>query len=351
MENVEKHRSESRIMFLEYLRIFAFIAVFLDHKFHDGQHIEIASTNGVIQAFETIYNSLMALLWNGQAGVVVFFLISGYIIAARSVVESAATFAIKRIFRIYPLFVLCMLAELFLNLQFRGGEPVSSWVLLQHATLLGDFFGIDLAVGGVEWTLRIEIVFYIFAGVIALIGAYRSKLVLSGVLLLSTAAAIAGPRFPTWSPNTFGYFNQFFPFLMVGMAVYFYEAKKLPLAVLIAVVVMALGMQKFWSMFTLMVAVFCIMWSASRNIPYNKYFASVASLTYSFYLIHVWMYDICMLGMAHLTDSAVVKALACTAAVLVLSILAMKFVEKPFIRLGNRICKLKVEAAPLRTAP
>lgn len=338
-------------MFLEYLRVFAFIVVFLDHKFHAGQHIDITSNSVLLQAVGNIYNSGMALIWNGQAGVTIFFLISGYIIAARSLVESASTFAIKRIFRIYPLFILCMLLELYLNQHLRGGGTVSGWTLLGHATLLGDFFGINLAVGGVEWTLRIEIVFYIFAGLIAFLGAPRSKFVLSVVLLLATIGTIAGPRFPTWSRDTIGNFNQFFPFLMVGMAAYFFEAKRIHLPVLLAVIVMALGSQKFWSMFVTMVSVFCIMWSTSRHIGYNRFFAAVASITYSFYLIHDWMYDILKMELSRITDSGFVKAVVSTGTVLVLSVLATKFVEKPFIRLGNRICKWKASSPSLEVAP
>lgn len=352
MEKIQNRGDNSRIMFLEYLRVFAFIAVFLDHKFHAGQSIEITSSNTLLQAGETIYNSLMALLWNGQAGVVIFFLISGYIIAARSMVESTSTFAIKRIFRIYPLFVLCMLVDLFISHYFNPDQPLPSVAdLAVHATLFGDFFGTNLSVGGVEWTLRIEIVFYVFAGVLAFAGAHRSKFALSAVLLVATVGAIVGPRFPSWSPNTFGYFNQFFPFLMVGMAAYFFEAKRLPIAVLIAVAIMALGMQKFWSMFTLMVGAFCIMWSASRHITYNRFFAAVASITYSFYLIHDWMYDIVMFEMSRVTDSTVLKAIVSTLVVVALSICATRFIEKPFIKLGNRLCRWKANSPKLRTSP
>lgn len=338
-------------MFLEYLRVFAFIAVFLDHKFHDGQHIDIASGNALLQAVGTIYNSLMALLWNGQAGVVVFFLISGYIIAARSIVETTPTFAIKRIFRIYPLFIVCILVQQIISSYFRLDVTPSAWNFLLHATLLGDFFGVHLALGGVEWTLRIEMVFYVFAGVLAFIGVHRSKAALSVALLLATIGAIVGPRFPSWSPNTFGYFNDFFPFLMIGMSAYFFEAKKLPLAVLVAVVIMALGMEKFWSMHTLIVAIFCIMWSASRYIAYNRFFASVASITYSFYLIHDWAYAIFQGEVSKFTNSTTAKAIISTLIVIFFSILATRLIEKPFIKLGNRICKWKENLRSLEQTP
>lgn len=337
-------------MFLEYLRVFAFVAVFLDHKFHAGQSIDFGSANVLLQSAQTIYNSLMALIWNGQAGVLIFFLISGYIIAARSIVESPSVFAIKRIFRIYPLFIACLAVEMFIGSLTPSYESSQTSPFWQCATLLGDFFGTSLSVGGVEWTLRIEIVFYVFAGVVAFLGVQRNKFALSAVLLLSTIGAIIGPRFPSWSPNTFGYFNEFFPFLMVGMSAYFFEAKKVPLAVLIAIAVMALGMQKFWSMFVLVVSIFFVMWSASRHIPYNRLFASVASITYSFYLIHVWAYDICMFELSKVTESAPIKAILSTIIVVLLSICANRFVEKPFIRLGNRLCRWKGSPS-LKIAP
>lgn len=344
----KQSEGRSRIMFLEYLRVFAFIAVFLSHKFEAGSHIETSSSRLFLQGAVTIYNSTMAMLWNGQAGVIIFFLISGYIIAAKAIEESWSTFAIKRIFRIYPLFVVCMLASMFLDMHVRDYPP-SPYPLWQHASLLGDFFGTGLSVGGVEWTLRIEMLFYVFAGFVAFLKIPRNRFALSAVLLLSMVAVIAGPRFPSWSPDTSGNLNAFFPFLLVGMAAYYFEAKMVPLVVLIATVIMALGISKFWSMPVVMVGVFFIMWSTSRHITYNRFFASVASITYSFYLIHDWLYDICQIELARVTDSMITRAIVSTLIVLAASILATKFIEKPFIRLGNRLCRWNVPA--LKTAP
>ncbi|MBP8860298.1 MAG: acyltransferase [Ottowia sp.] len=154
------HRaSAERLAFLDWLRIYAFASVLAGHKFHEP-------VARAAQAETAWLRWPARLLWpfieGGGVGVVVFFLISGYIITQVLQRESAPEFLLKRAFRIYPLYLVAVGIE-FLILRSHG-QGVGWQTLLQQMLLAGDFFGTPYALAGVEWTLRLEILFYLADG-------------------------------------------------------------------------------------------------------------------------------------------------------------------------------------------
>ena len=128
---------EARIVFLDYLRIFAFSSVLIGHKFL--LYFQDIATNGNVHASARLLAScLIPLFSEGGAGVVVFFLVSGYIITHVLQTERTLEFLVKRIFRIYPLYIVAVL------LQYRSlsaaGHPPDLSVLGAQLSLFGDFF-------------------------------------------------------------------------------------------------------------------------------------------------------------------------------------------------------------------
>lgn len=97
----------------------------------------------------------------GRIGVVVFFLISGFVIPFSIKPASAAPvtgFVIRRLFRIYPAYWLSvpLAAYVFYWLM---GQPFGVREFLVNLTLLQDIFGVPSA-EGVYWTLLVEFGFY-----------------------------------------------------------------------------------------------------------------------------------------------------------------------------------------------
>jgi peptidoglycan/LPS O-acetylase OafA/YrhL len=84
----------------------------------------------------------------GQVGVVVFFLISGWIIP-QSIGRGAQVFWIRRLFRLYPLYW-------FSILLLSGALPV----VLINATMLQGLVGVPPINPG-AWTLTVEVLFYV----------------------------------------------------------------------------------------------------------------------------------------------------------------------------------------------
>ncbi|HEY0230044.1 MAG TPA: acyltransferase family protein, partial [Dokdonella sp.] len=96
----------------------------------------------------------------GRVGVVVFFLISGFVIpfSMRPQARAAVTgFAIKRFFRIYPAYWLSVPVGAFAT-YWLWGQPFGTGEFLINLTLLEDLFGVREA-QGVYWTLLVELAF------------------------------------------------------------------------------------------------------------------------------------------------------------------------------------------------
>jgi peptidoglycan/LPS O-acetylase OafA/YrhL len=125
----------------------------------------------------------------GRIGVVVFFLISGFVIPFSIRPDSAApigAFVIRRVFRIYPAYWLSvpLAACVF---YWVLGAPFPASTLVANFTLLQSVFGLPNA-EGVYWTLLVELAFYALC--IALL-LTRSLFDARRIALLASALALA----------------------------------------------------------------------------------------------------------------------------------------------------------------
>ncbi len=279
-------------MFLEYLRCFAFISVLLGHKFPGGARLN----TGEPDAFINAYNFFVPMIWNGGTGVIVFFLVSGYVITAAAENDYPVSFFIRRVFRIYPLYIVAVLSQFYLM---DGAIP--AWPeLWPRLSLLGDFTHTDQVLNGVDWTLRIEILFYAAMTVLCFLPkrVRMTILIYSVVPIIVLCAAL--PAFPNSSTNTFDYLNQSAPFLLLGSIVYLYEAKRVPpyFLTLIAALTYAnlfyrLSLLGIYNMSGSVAAglLFCSAWLCRGKLPQSTFIVWAAGLTYSVYLFHTWGFD------------------------------------------------------------
>lgn len=180
-----------RIVFLDALRFVAAAAVVLQHV------IEREGAWGAI---------IVAALSPGVFGVVLFFIISGFVIpmAARKRL-SLGKFTLRRLFRIYPLvlttFVLLVLAaysDLLPSLSYVKDATARDWIA--NLLLVQDYVG-AVPLWGVTWTLNLEVAWYaIFAFSLLIIGrrfddwlAVVAPVLLVGLVVVSLAT---GHRLP-----------------------------------------------------------------------------------------------------------------------------------------------------------
>lgn len=135
----------------------------------------------------------------GPFGVALFFLVSGFVIPFSLQARSLPGFLLGRVFRIYPTYLFClmcgMLAVWLSSHYWRLPFPVGPARLLSNALLLNNLSG-EAAVDGVNWTLAIEIKFYLLAALM------RQALLRARVLPLLAYALL------TWALNALAAYGE-----------------------------------------------------------------------------------------------------------------------------------------------
>jgi peptidoglycan/LPS O-acetylase OafA/YrhL len=128
----------------------------------------------------------------GVYGILVFFLVSGYIIPTSLERHGdVRAFWISRIFRLYPLYltVTALVLALAWWVPVRAEVPRDGSAVAAHATMLLDV----VSVGGVVdtmWTLSYEMVFYLMVTALFLVGAHGRSGLLS--MLFAALAVVVG---------------------------------------------------------------------------------------------------------------------------------------------------------------
>ncbi|OAH43943.1 acyltransferase [Sphingobium yanoikuyae] len=104
---------------------------------------------------------LPPLFEHGGYGVLLFFAISGFVIAfSLEGTRSAADFAVKRFARLFPVYWAAMALSIGIVLLLGAGQLLPpAWVIPVNMTMLQGYFYLP-AVDGVYWTLGVELAFY-----------------------------------------------------------------------------------------------------------------------------------------------------------------------------------------------
>ncbi|MPS48372.1 acyltransferase family protein [Methylobacillus sp.] len=172
-----------RIVFLDALRGMAAFSVLIYHL----QNYFINSSHKA--EYETSVVSFSKLLLNninlGLFGVVLFFLISGFIIP--QTLNSRTTvfkFSINRFFRLYPAFWASILITIIVGPMVGAGE-FSGIQILANATMVPKIFGQDL-INGIYWTLFVELIFYVICAAM-FVGKLLDNVKAVGVIALALA--------------------------------------------------------------------------------------------------------------------------------------------------------------------
>lgn len=164
--------------------------------------------------FETRPNSVLMpfiRLGPGVAGVALFFFISGFVIPlSASPPFDPRRFMVRRVFRIYPLFLAALAliffagrTELLPRWHDMGEASAFRWIA--NLTLIQEFVGARPFLG-VSWTLAIEIIWYALFAVALLVWRERAavrldRLVPISLVVLTLASLVIGMRIPLGRPT------------------------------------------------------------------------------------------------------------------------------------------------------
>lgn len=174
----------ARLAWLDALRGIAALAVVFDHL---GVDVLQHARHAVYQWVDT-----------GQYGVFVFFLVSGYIVPASLERKgSVRSFWVSRAFRLYPLYVLGLVAAVALTIaglgSLRGSAQHPGTAVLSHALMLSNVLGSTNAIN-VIWTLSYEMAFYLLLTALFVTRMHRRSITFA--LIFAIAAVVAGGVLP-----------------------------------------------------------------------------------------------------------------------------------------------------------
>ena len=179
----------SRLGWLDALRGIAALVVVFDH-----------SSYAFMAEFR---RELMPQFNTSRYGIMVFFLVSGYIIPASLERRGCVrTFWIGRVFRMYPLWAAVVTAVLALNLlgvaEIRAdfGRQSAATVAVAHVTLLQELLGTPNLLL-VLWTLSYEMAFYLLVVALFTVRLHqRSAAVAVTLAVLAAVSVTAGVMLP-----------------------------------------------------------------------------------------------------------------------------------------------------------
>ena len=292
--------TQNRIDFLDFMRVFAFLSVLLGHKYYS--HLaQISQNTNTHISFRYLAEGIMPLCFGGAAGVVVFFFVSGYIIMHVLQKEDAVEFLIKRVFRIYPLYIFAVLTEAYVGYMADGIELPSLSILVPRLLLLGDFFDTPYSLTGVEWTLRVEVMFYLFMAGLKLTGLIKRTEWLPLIFVICSILLYKVGPFPSFQGALTGYFSLYEPFLFIGTIIYLIEHKmankKLCIAsilfIFIGFLFLIIKIQPFYkdsnyAVFALLL--FLSSWFFRAYLNGGPLIRFFSNMTYSIYLFHNWLW-------------------------------------------------------------
>jgi peptidoglycan/LPS O-acetylase OafA/YrhL len=127
----------------------------------------------------TIGEAPVPLSYLGDIGVDIFFVLSGYLIGGPYVrailndapLPNARLFALRRFFRIYPLYLFAVIVTAFSVLHQSGLHSAAAYVVT-HATFLHGFMnGEILLCDGPLWTMAVDAQFYVCLPIVAFVVA------------------------------------------------------------------------------------------------------------------------------------------------------------------------------------
>lgn len=355
-----------RLGHIDALRGIAAFLVMIQHT------LEIVSVHpGAPLWFRSLSDAISFSYFNfGRAGVIAFFLISGFVVPF-SLKEPRAlgAFAISRFFRLYPAYWLSLLISvtllpaLALN-HFPLKQVLANVTMLQFALRQPDVIG-------AYWTLFIEMAFYGCCALWFLFGVLRSArfLVVTTIGFLGLALVTAFVRYHhPHAPLPVGYIN-FLAAMHIGMITRLallegdalarrLLAPIVALALILAVPIAWLAYSKtpeiepwFAGIAGIYVGYALFFFCVTQRAFANRVTLYLGGISYSFYLFHGLLLRLGRpIGFAlPWWQGALVILLFASVLSMIVATFVFEFVERPSVKIGHRLMTLW-RGGPPRTA-
>lgn len=195
--HVSAHKTpRQKYLALDLLRGSAALAVFLCHV-RGASFVEFGALP--VSQQTTTVAILFALTRMGHEAVLVFFVLSGFLVGGPAIKRAlqqqfdTEAYAIDRVTRIFvPLLPTCLLTVTIYSFAFNGRPD---WLQVGMNVIgLNDVFGVTLPINAPLWSLAYEIWFYVFAGAAAYMLSSHKINAAALVALLCSITILSGSR-------------------------------------------------------------------------------------------------------------------------------------------------------------
>lgn len=233
MNNSDRLSTSKAVYFegLDWVRAIAIILVFYCHNY-----AALLQARGLEKGLVSFVRNYLLMPLGivqdfGFLAVSLFFLLSGFLITHKGTKESLKSFIIKRIFRIYPAWIvaicLVQIINLFINynLILSPDKVLSFAELLKCFTLWGYLETEPVWIIGVGWTLIIEVIFYFLFAIAKVVSNNNILKLISFNICFVVFCVLIDYLFG----KTFIGFNHWIPYipcLIFGQLIYALSTKK-----------------------------------------------------------------------------------------------------------------------------
>jgi peptidoglycan/LPS O-acetylase OafA/YrhL len=226
---------KERLYYMDILRLIAVSLVMFGHFVMAGTFA--TTIPGIINAehdnFMPLFKSSGWKLWvfdqklveifhtqAGVVGVLIFFLITGYLITIMQSRYSRQSFIINRLFRIFPaLFFCALLVGCFV--YFTQNIKFGFLSYLASVTLSYEFLMV-VPIIGVLWTLIVEMLFYIIAFMIGRFNNYNILFLQTSLLIIIHQSALFNNSYL----DLVATYSKYILFILIGVVVKLSESEE-----------------------------------------------------------------------------------------------------------------------------
>ena len=292
----------------------------------------------------------------GDIGVAIFFLISGFVIPFSLAKVGGATFFVRRLFRIYPTYVIGLsltTLALLINSRVSGIPLTFGWAaFLANAALLFDVFPAS-SIDSVNWTLIIEMRFYVLCVLLTLFVPLRDWRLLAAVMVILCVANVLGStRFPSWLMRYIGY-APYLTFMSIGICFYNlirHDWSPATFGLVLALLVVcfyvnaSFTLTKTWRVrvlhaYTLAAVVFSLAYCFRGLLKPSAVMDFFAQISFPLYVIHAQIGYSLMYFFHYLHQAPLLNLLEALALLIPLAWLLHVLVEVPSNRFGHRLTR------------
>lgn len=294
----------------------------------------------------------------GHFGVLLFFLVSGFIITFASMQETFREFFIKRVLRIFPALAVALAVAgiaRWVAVELGLGELTNmradGWIDFVWA-----FFLLDLILGknqviGVTWSLVSEVLFYLLTAIF--LARTRLKPELSTYMMIGCWLVFELTAAGLPALSRMKYFSPYVAMLLLGRVIYLSDSgilgwrKGLPMAILLAIIftlvytnahqgMFFVGPQAPVASYALAIGIFlAAMTYGFDQVP--KFLSFLADISLSLYLLHI---PVGMLFNTIAVSRGIPLALSLPVSMILclgVSWLSFKYIEKPSQKLARTL--------------